>query len=173
MSRPEPRASSGRRAADVGCTSVGVADWDRELTPPEVKRLPPKVRGARALLSFERKVIAIEQAAADVGAHGAPPEVPKDRAKLRRWSDAGRGMWQWSTPAFDDPHGDHSDLALRFAAAIERIALRARKGQAGLRREVADRDIQIAQLEAQIMQLVGENHGLRSRLASQRGPGAA
>ena len=152
---------------------MGCPDWDRELAKAEIKRLAPRVRQRRALLSLERKVALIEAEANRPDDGGARPGLPVDRAKLRRWTDSARGLWAWSTPAFDHPRGHNASLIARFEAAIDRIRLRHGRGRGALRREIAADAVRIARLEAQVMHLMEENRGLRASVAGASGPGSA
>ena len=94
-----------------------------------VKRLSPADRGKRAILSFERKVSLLER----WGRLGVPDgaAVPRDRAKLRRWSDVSERLWPWVDPAFDHPRGRNAHLHTRFLLAIEAIDVAARARSRG------------------------------------------
>ena len=139
--------------------------WDQDLTSEEIKRLAPVEKRCRALCSLERKVARIEAEAHRPDAGETKPDVPGDRAKLRRWKDRELGLWPWVDPLFDHPAGRNADLMRRFQEALDLIHLRHRRGRNFLRRELAARDQRIADLENQSAYLVGENRQLRKQLA--------
>ena len=145
---------------------VPTASWDRELTGEEVRHLAPGEKGRRTLASLERKVARIEAEARSPATRLVRPDVPSDRAKLRRWTDPALGLWSWADPMFDHPKGRNAALMKRFADALELIRLRHRRGRGGLQRELEAKDACIATLEDQGARLIGENRQLRRQLAA-------
>ena len=142
------------------------APWDRDFAPNEVKRLAPADRGRRALLSLERKVALIEAEARRAADASTRPDLPRDRTKLRRWTVATEGLWEWSDPQFDHPAGRNAALVARFTAALDLLQARKRRGRAGLQAQVAAKDRLVRDLELQVGHLIGENRELRERVAS-------
>jgi len=137
--------------------------WDRNLDEEAVKRLPPADRGRRAIASLTRKVELLERWAKD----GVPEDaqVRGDRAKLRRWKDAGLGLWAWADPQIDAKDGRNAALMERFRVAVEAIAARG-KGRRNVQRELAAKDILIAALEKQNIELVDRVRRLQVQVAA-------
>lgn len=168
MMKGNARRDGTPSAADRATNSLptlGRSAWDRDLTPGEVKRMVAEDRGRRALLAFERKVAVVEAEARRAVDAPARPDLPTDRAKLRRWAVPAEGLWVWSDPAFDKPRGRNAALMFRFLAAVDLLRARGRRGRAGLRAELAARDRLVSDLELQVAHLVGENRALRERVA--------
>lgn len=164
MIRAVVRPGNPPPAAGV-VTGPTPAPWDRDLAPGEVKRLAPVDRGRRALLSLERKVALIEAEARRAADAPARPDLPINRAKLRRWTMAVEGLWEWSDPQFDHPGGRNAALIARFTDALDLLRARKRRGRAGLQAELAARDRLVRDLELQAGHLIGENRELRERVA--------
>ena len=142
-------------------------NWDRDLAPDEVKRLKPEDRGHRAAASFERKVELLERYARDGIPAGAEKDIPTDRAKLRRWSDAGLRLWAWADPAVDHPTGRHGTLHGRFQAALEVIEARRSGRGSDLKKEIAAKDVIIANLERQNAALLDQVRQLQKLVGVQ------
>lgn len=133
--------------------------WDAPLTAVEVMRLAPAQRGTRTLTSLTRKVELLES-----WAEGGRPDgsqVPVDRAKLRRWTDAKLRLWAWADPLVDVPDGRNAELMRRFAASVRSLQRRRRGSD---RAEVERRDAHIAALEAQNLALLSQIRVLQGKI---------
>jgi len=133
--------------------------WDAPLTAIEVMKLAPAQRGARTLASLTRKVELLETWARE----GRPDDlqVPLDRAKLRRWTDAKLRLWAWADPLVDKPDGRNIALMQRFAASVRSLQ---RRGRGSDRAEIALRDARIAALEAQNLALLSQIRVLQGKI---------
>ena len=139
-----------------------VAAWDRLLSPSELQALAPADRARRVRLSLARKAHAVELAAARVAEGHPAPEVPHDRAKLRRLEDAARGFWRWGDPLLDHPDGRNGDLVARWSAAVELLRVGVLGGRGALESKIQAKDRRIGALEAQVAQLASDNRELRA-----------
>lgn len=133
--------------------------WDAPLTATEVMKLAPAQRGARTLASLTRKVELLETWAREGRPDGS--QVPLDRAKLRRWTDAKLRLWAWADPLVDKPDGRNTALMRRFVDSVRR--LQQRKRGSG-RAEIERRDEQIAALEAQNLALLSQIRVLQGKI---------
>ena len=143
--------------------------WDRPMSRADKQRLSPKDKNRRDVTSLERKIAVIEQAASRSDTTPSRTDLPTDRAKLRRWESAEDGLWPWSDATFDSPTGRNATLIKRFQAAVERLQRNRRRGKAGLREDLGHAKTQIAFLDQQIADLIGQNRQLRVELSRARG----
>lgn len=136
-----------------------ISTWDAPLTAAEVMKLAPAQRGARTLASLTRKVELLEAWAREGRPDGS--QVPLDRAKLRRWTDAKLRLWAWADPLVDKPDGRNTELMRRFAASVRSLQ---RGGRGSYRAEVERRDAHIAALEAQNLSLLSQIRVLQGKI---------
>ena len=103
------------------------------------------------------------------------PDLPTDRAKLRRWRNADLELWPWGSAAVDDPRNHNRDLMVRFEAVLQVIESRRRRarGRGRLQLELEFRDRCIEALERRGLELLDENNQLRRELADLLGARAA
>ena len=146
--------------------------WDADLGPAALLRLPPAERRLRILASLRRKVEGVEAAALAVKPGDPLPDVPWDKAALRRLHVPGEGMWPWSDRVVDADDGPNADLIRRWRLALESIRTRRRGGARALRDEIALRDRRVADLELQVAALLDERRSLREALLRLQARGA-
>lgn len=148
------------------------ARWDVDHDPKAVQGLPPADRRLRILTSLRRKVERVEAVARAIGPGDPWPDVPRDKAALRRLHDPALALWQWSDRAIDAEGAPGGDLIRRWRLALDLIKSRRRGGARALRDEIALRDRRVADLELQVAALLDERRSLREALSRHPARGA-
>ncbi len=148
------------------------ARWDVDLYRKAVRGLPPSDRRLRILTSLCRKVEHVEAVARTIGPGDPWPDVPRDKAALRRLHDPALAFWQWSDRVVDAEGGPGGDLIRRWRLALDSIQSRRRGGVRTLRNEIALRDRRVADLELQVAALLDERRSLREALLRHSTRGA-
>jgi hypothetical protein len=100
-----------------------VADWDREMTPSEVGRLPREITVLRATTFVRRKVELLEEMGTNfpLFLRHFDKQFPWKPASFRRWRIPDLGIRSWGAPSVEQ-HPDRQDLMRRYRNAI--VALR-------------------------------------------------
>lgn len=140
-------------------------DWDRDMTSKEVFKLPPHVAKLRTITSLTRKVQYLEEAARSAkSARALDRKQFKSRNALRNWNDPALKLWRWSDGEVDkwskrdarNPEGPNEKLMERWFDADEAIKALQDTSLPGLEQTIREKDIVIAKLEKQILNLMDQ-----------------
>ncbi|MBY3198042.1 hypothetical protein [Rhizobium laguerreae] len=137
------------------------ANWDRLLTPEEVFRLSPATKAIRTRTSFERKIALLERIGRGEVDHAlVDPANYRTRTSLRSWVDDREKLWAWADPTVDSKSGKNRGLVERWQAALMAIGRREtfKKPEVDFRSLLAEKDRQIASLEAQVLDVMAQLH---------------
>ena len=132
------------------------ADWDIPLTGREIKKLAPKDRRQRALVSLERKIELLKTRASRVHPAPATEDFPVSRAALRRWEDHEVKLWAWTDPGIDAPRGRNAALMAEFELLSRRHREGVRSGRISLT---------FAETYGRLMGQIAQQHEANQKLA--------
>ncbi|MBB2780277.1 UNVERIFIED_ORG: hypothetical protein GGE55_001659 [Rhizobium esperanzae] len=97
-------------------------DWDRDLSPAEIGKLPRDITFLRGTTFLARKVELLEKMTIDFGLFRVhlDDRFPWRPASLRRWSLPHLGIRSW-TDSNVEKHAARKDLMDRYSDAIQKL----------------------------------------------------